>query len=274
MSGFGEGALETVSGAGVWLTIDGGCAEITLARAAQRNTLDSQALKGLATALQRIDDDPTVHGAILRSGVEGVFCSGGNYVDPGRPGEPSSQYGPQLTACFARWTARQFPIVSVVDGSARAFGAALALTSDITLATPTASFGLPELSGGVVPSFAIALLRTRHTTRLVRELTLTAAAINAEEAARRGLINLVSDHGDAEQQARTLLTVWSKIGASAVREAMRTFAEIDAAHDQAAVLEIAMSGLEDQLWRFRAGDADQSYLGLDTTVRYLWQTGQ
>ena len=266
MSDPGTAATEPVPGAGIWLGIDEGCAEITLARPAEHNTLDSHALRGLAAALRRIDDDPTIHGMVLRSTVDGVFCSGGNYADPGRPGEPSPHYGPQLAACFDQWTTRRVPAISIVDGSARAFGAALALTSDITLATPAAAFGLPELSRKVVPSFAIAPLSTRHSSRLGRELTLTTAPITAEAAARDGLINaVVADHNDAEQQAHILLTQWAQIAAAALRDAMHALAEIDAAPDHAAVRDLATAGVEDQLRRFRTGDTDQSYLGLEHT---------
>ncbi|WP_232666510.1 enoyl-CoA hydratase/isomerase family protein [Pseudonocardia sp. TRM90224] len=254
-------AVEPVPGAGIRLAITGGRAEITLARAAQRNTLDSRAFAGLAGALRLIDQDPAVGGVLLTSSVPDVFCSGGTYVDPEHPGRPSPQYAPQLTACFDRWTARRVPVVCVVAGAARAFGAALALTSDLTIATPAASFGLPELSGGVVPSFAIALLCTRYPSRIVRELVLSTEAMGVEQAERRGLVNAVApDQGAAERLARVLLDRWAQAGPDAVRQAMSTLAEIDAAPDLAAARQIAVAGVEEQLHRFRDGRSNQTYL--------------
>jgi enoyl-CoA hydratase/carnithine racemase len=251
---------EIAPGTGVWLAVAEGAAHLTLARSEQRNTLDSRAFAALAEAVRHVDRTPEVHGIVLRSTLPGVFCSGGSYVDRDRPGAPSPLYGPQLTACFDRWTGRRVPVISVVDGAARAFGAALALTSDITIATPSASFGLPELSRGVVPSFAIALLGTRHPSRLVRELTLTTAPLTAEQAALRGLITgVVPDLAAAELRAQELLDLWSRIGAAAVRDAMRTLDEIDRAPDEPARRRIAVAGVEDQLRRFRAGQTDQRY---------------
>ena len=248
---------------GVRLAVDDGAAHITLDRPGRRNTLDSRAFAALAEALDRVDRTDTEHGVVLRSALPDVFCSGGDYVDPERPGEPSPEYGPALTECFDRWTTRRVPVISIVDGAARAFGAALALTSDITIATPAASFGLPELGGGVVPSFAIALLRTRHTSRLVRELTLTTAPIIAEHAAHRGLITaVVPDLESAELRAQGLLELWRRIGAAAVRDAMQTMAEIDEAPDPSDRRRIAVAGVEEQLRRFRAGRTDQRYLEL------------
>ncbi|MEJ3659181.1 enoyl-CoA hydratase/isomerase family protein [Actinomycetes bacterium KLBMP 9759] len=253
--------VEPVPGAGVWLAVADGRAEITLGRAEQRNTLDSRAFAGLAGALRSVDRDPSVSGVLLTSSVADVFCSGGSYADPDDPDRPSPSYGPQLTACFDLWTARRVPVVSVVAGAARAFGAALALTSDLTIATPAASFGLPELSGGVVPAFAIALLRTRHVSRTVRELVLTTCVVSAADAARRGLVTVVApDCGSAEREARAVLDRWSRMGPDVVREAVSALAGIDAAPDHAAVRRIAVAGVAEQLRRYGAGRSSQRYL--------------
>lgn len=253
--------IENEPDPGIHLDIDEGTAYITLERTVQRNTLDSRAFGALAATLERIDTDPTIHAAILRSAVPGVFCAGGDYIDPDLPTRPSPRYHPNLAACYDQWSSRGFPVVSIVDGSARAFGAALALTSDITIATRQASFGLPELSGGVIPSVAIAMLRARHSSRVVRELVLTTEPIDAADAARRGLINAVQpDARAAARRVRTLLDTWSRIDPAAIRATMHTLAQIDAARDHHAVRTVAVDGITTQLRRFRNGNSDQRYL--------------
>jgi len=241
---------------GIRVAVKGGAAEITIDRPQAGNTLDSRALEGLATALDLIERTSEVHAVVLRSAVEGVFCSGGNYADPDDPGKTSPEYGPNLKACFEAWTERSFPVIALVDGAARAFGAALALTSDITVATPNASFGLPELGRGVVPSYAIALLRTRYSSQFVRELVLTTEPIGAPHE---------RDLGEAERVVRRQVERWAAIGADAVRAACRTLNAIDAAPDLQAVQRVADDGVVDQLRRFEAGQADQRYL--DQTSR-------
>ncbi|WP_276525468.1 enoyl-CoA hydratase-related protein [Streptomyces rapamycinicus] len=167
----------------------------------------------------------------------------------------------QLTACFDRWTTRRTPVVSTVDGDARAFAAAVALTSAFTLATPAASFGLPETSRGVVPSFAIGLLGTRHTSRLVREVALSTVPIAARDAAHRNHISaVVPDAEYGERCAHRLLSLWSEVGAATIRDAMQTLADVDAAPDLARIRRIAVAGVEEQLRRFGDGRTDQSYL--------------
>jgi enoyl-CoA hydratase/carnithine racemase len=81
-----------VPGCGIWLAIDFGCAEITIARPAQHNTLDSRALAGLSEALHRIEQHADVHGTLLRSSVPGVFCSGG-----GTTPTPTARTAPHRT---------------------------------------------------------------------------------------------------------------------------------------------------------------------------------
>ncbi|WP_405059318.1 enoyl-CoA hydratase/isomerase family protein [Kribbella sp. NBC_01505] len=236
---------------GIRLTIQAGTAEITIDRPAVGNTLDSRALAGLTTALQTAERDGAVHSAVLRSGVEAVFCSGGSYADPEQPGRASPDYAPHLADCFEAWTARSFPVIAVVDGAARAFGAALALTSDLIVATPRASFGLPELSRGVVPSYAIALLRTRHSSQFVRELVFSTEPVPWRDVTT-----------DPDNVVRTHLERFAAIGPDAVRAAHRTLTAIDGALDLDAVHRIAADGVAEQLRRYDEGRADQSYLGL------------
>ncbi|WP_019065422.1 hypothetical protein [Streptomyces prunicolor] len=88
--------------------------------------------------------------------------------------------------------------------------------------------------------------------------------ISAEDAVRRGLATvLVPDTEHGEQHAHGLLSLWSQVGAAAVRSAMQTLADVDAAPDHAALRQIAVDGVEEQLRRFSEGQTDQSYLRVD-----------
>jgi enoyl-CoA hydratase/carnithine racemase len=123
------------------------------------------------------------------------------------------------------------------------------------------------MSRGVVPSFAIALLRTRHASGLVRQLALTTHPIGAEDAVQHGLANvLVPDTEQAERHAHGLLSLWSQVGAAAVRSTTQTLADVDAAPDHDALRQIAVDGVEEQLRRFGEGQTDQNYLNVDGTA--------
>ncbi|GAB3920873.1 hypothetical protein GCM10029976_007060 [Kribbella albertanoniae] len=146
-------------------------------------------------------------------------------------------------------------MIALVDGTARAFGTALALTSDLVVASPRASFGLPELSRGVVPSYAIALLRTRHSSQFVREFVLTTEAITA----RSGFATVSSE---PEEVVRAQVARFAAIGVEAVRGAQRLLTAIDATLDLRAAQQLAADGVAEQLRRYDEGRTDQTYLGL------------
>ena len=89
------------------------------------------------------------------------------------------------------------PIVAAINGDCAGGGVELLLSTDIRASVPEARFGLPEARWGVYP-FGGATLRLRqqigHTHAM--ELLLTGQLINAEEAARIGLINRVLPRND------------------------------------------------------------------------------
>ncbi len=61
------------------------------------------------------------------------------------------------------------PIVAVVEGKALGGGFELALLTDIIVASPNASFGLPEITLGLIPGIG----GTQHLTRIVGPMVAT-----------------------------------------------------------------------------------------------------
>jgi enoyl-CoA hydratase/carnithine racemase len=84
------------------------------------------------------------------------------------------------------------PIVAAVNGVCAGGGVELLLATDIRLAAPHARFGLPEVKWSIYP-FGGATIKLIQQIGHVHamELLLTGGLIDAEEAARLGLINRV-----------------------------------------------------------------------------------
>jgi enoyl-CoA hydratase/carnithine racemase len=84
------------------------------------------------------------------------------------------------------------PIVAAVNGDCAGGGVELLLCTDIRAAAPHARFGLPEVKWSVYP-FGGATIKLVQQIGYVHamELLLTAKLIDADEAARLGLINRV-----------------------------------------------------------------------------------
>jgi len=84
------------------------------------------------------------------------------------------------------------PIVAAVNGVCAGGGVELLLATDVRLAAPHARFGLPEVKWSIYP-FGGATIKLIQQIGHVHamELLLTGSLIDAEEAARLGLINRV-----------------------------------------------------------------------------------
>ena len=97
------------------------------------------------------------------------------------------------------------PVIGAVNGFALGGGTELAMCCDIVVASENAKFGQPEVSLGVIPGFG----GTQRLPRLVgknkaKELIFTGNIIDANEALRIGLINIVVKHEGVMDAAKEL----------------------------------------------------------------------
>lgn len=88
-----------------------------------------------------------------------------------------------------------FPIVAAVNGFALGGGLELALCADFMFASEKARLGLPETTLGLIPGFGGTVrLAERVGLGRARELIYSGRVLDAEEAARIGLVNGVLPH--------------------------------------------------------------------------------
>jgi enoyl-CoA hydratase len=97
------------------------------------------------------------------------------------------------------------PIIAAVEGYALAGGFELALACDLIVASSAAKFGLPEVKRGLVAG-AGGLLRLpqRIPYHAAMELALSGAHYPASRLAELGLVNQITEPGEALSAARTL----------------------------------------------------------------------
>ena len=190
---------------------------VSIAREAKRNALDAEVTAGIDTAMNTLEDDPDLWCGILTGG-EQVFSAGADLA--AGPGEPTERGG--LVGLIQR--GRSKPLIAAVEGLALGGGFELILCCDMVVASKTAAFGLPEVKRGLMPDFGGAFRVARVLpANIARELLLTGDTLNAERAERLGLVNVVTDTGDALAGALDLASRVCSNAPLAVREALSVF---------------------------------------------------
>jgi enoyl-CoA hydratase/carnithine racemase len=166
---------------------------VTINRPDVMNALNAQTHAEMAQAFDEFEQDAELWVAIVTGAGDTAFCAGGDIsamVDAKTEDDykvPESGYG-GLTNRFSC----NKPIIAAVNGLALGGGFEIALSSDIVIASETASFGLPEPKIGTA-----AVASGMH--RLVRDIglkpamaiLLTAEFVSAQKALSLGLVNEV-----------------------------------------------------------------------------------
>ena len=165
------------------------------ARAAQRRRSRDRA--GALRRLQRFDADASSDVAVL-TGAGGAFCAGADLealaAGETRPVEPNGDFGPMGPTRLKLGK----PVIAAIEGPAVAGGMELALWCDLRIAARSAVFGFYNRRFGV-PLIDLGTIRLPRIVGHGRalELILTGRTVGAEEALRIGLVNEVTDDGQA-----------------------------------------------------------------------------
>ena len=231
---------------------DGAVLQLMLNRPQRGNALDSACMMQLVTALRTAEQDQRIVGIELR-GAGPDFCLGGDVSTP--QGHVDPNYSAAVHTLADAWLRRQLPVLAVVQGRATAFGAALALTADMVVASPDATVALPELAHGIVPAYAIAVLSAGGRESLISELVW---------GGQRLTVNECSWHrpagGDVNLQDSNILNSWAAAGPAATRGIRRLLNQHHAA-ETGLWLGRAKNALAKTLREARVGDVlAQPYL--------------
>ena len=170
---------------------------IALKRPHKAHAYTKEMLRQLLDFLQNMPSNTQV--IVLQSSGHRAFCAGAdlNELQEASPISALSLLSQRVFDCIA-----QAPFVSIaaVHGPAVAGGCELALACDLRVAGPLASFSLPEVSLGLIPSAGgcSRLPRLIGPTR-AKAVILGQHTITAQEALSWGLINCIVD--DPHQHA-------------------------------------------------------------------------
>ena len=218
---------------------------ITVNRPDKLNALNSTVIAELDSLIHAAEDDAAVGGLILTGAGPKAFVAG---ADIAELADIAREHGIEMAKRGAR-VFRQIeqlnkPVIAAVNGFALGGGCELAMACHIRLASPTARFAQPEVKLGLIPGFGGTVRLPRLVGRgRALELLLTGNMIDAEEAARIGLVNRVVPAATLLDEARALLRVMLAQGPVARRLCLQAVdGALDLTMDDALALEATYFG--------------------------------
>jgi enoyl-CoA hydratase len=195
---------------------------ITMNRPEARNAMDFETATALAAALDQLESRDDLSVAIL-TGAGGTFCSGMDlkgFLAGKRPSLPGRGFG-GLTEAPPRKV-----LIAAVEGYALAGGFEMALACDLIVASKAAKFGLPEVKRGLVAGAGgLMRLPQRMPYHIAMEYALTGNMLGAEQAHAYGLVNRLTEPGQALEAALALAEEVGANGPMAVAVSKRIVSE-------------------------------------------------
>lgn len=206
------------TGTVVELEQDGPTLVIAINRPAQRNAVTREVSLAVAAALDRLDADDSLRVGIL-TGQGGNFCAGMD-LKAFLAGERPEIAGRGFGGLTERGPEK--PLIAAVEGFALAGGFELALACDLIVAAENATFGLPEVTRGLVAgSGGLVRLPKRIPPSIALQYALTGDRLDAPTAQRWGLVNAVAAQGCALAEAKVLASRITRNGPQAVAMSKR-----------------------------------------------------
>jgi enoyl-CoA hydratase len=195
-----------------------GIALATINRPDKLNALNAEVIADLGRLAEAVAQEPAVRALIVTGAGPKAFVAG---ADIGELAAVSGGEGKALAergqAVFRALERLRKPVIAAVNGFALGGGCELAMACHMRLAAPNAKFGQPEVKLGLIPGYGGSVRLPRLVGRgIATELLLTARMVDAEEAARIGLVNRVVPAESLLDEARKLATTILEMGPIAV----------------------------------------------------------
>jgi len=193
---------------------------LTISRPEAMNALNSDFFKEINVYL----DDLLLNDEILALVITGegkAFVAGADISEMVNMSQSQAKgFSEKGQQTFFRIESSPLPVIAAVNGYALGGGCELAMACDFRIASKRAVFGLPEVSLGLIPGYA----GTQRLTRLIGlgnslRCILSGDSVNAEEAYRMGLVQILSEPDDLMEDAVKIAAKITSQGPGAVKRA-------------------------------------------------------
>ncbi len=174
---------------------DGHLAVLTLNRPDRLNAIDPVIRREFPRMLQEVQDDDAIR-ALVITGAGRAFCSGADLaaLPGGVAAPPPSRQGKlalvgEFVQCFEKINK---PVIAAVNGVAAGIGLTIALSCDVRIASADSRFCAVWVKRGLIADGGATLLLPLIVgLEKALELAMTGDMVDADEAARIGLVSRV-----------------------------------------------------------------------------------
>jgi enoyl-CoA hydratase len=236
----------TVSFENLMISDAGGIRTITINRPEKLNALNVTTVGELGIAITEVENDATIDAVVITGAGDKAFVAGADISELATLGPvEAKEFALRGQAVFSRLERLNKPVIAAVNGYALGGGCELAMACHIRVATTNAVFGQPEVKLGLIPGYG----GTQRLPRLVGrgralEILLTGRNVNAKEATRIGLANVVCEPAELEGVVDGLLESILANGPLAISHCLEAVnSGLDMSLDDACLLEATLFGV-------------------------------
>ena len=195
---------------------------VTLNAPERRNAIDKQMVDALHRVLDEAWGDESLAALVLTGAGDKAFAAGADIAQL-RERTARDALAAINSTIFERVETFPAPVIAAIRGFALGGGCELAIACDLRVLGESARLGQPEVRLGIIPAAG----GTYRLPRLVglgraRELVYTGRMVDATEALRIGLANVVVPDAEVLPRALALADEIAANGRLAVRAAKRS----------------------------------------------------
>ncbi|PIE68170.1 MAG: enoyl-CoA hydratase [Deltaproteobacteria bacterium] len=194
---------------------------LTLNRPKAMNSLNFQLLRELRDAVEGLRFDPDTRVIIITGAGEKAFCAGADLKERTTLSPVQvKEFIFTIRSLFTSIECLPKAVIGAINGVALGGGTELALACDVRIASQRATMGLTETRLAIIPGAG----GTQRLPRLIgkgkaKELIFTGRRVDADEAARIGLVNGVAEGPDLLPKCRQLAEMILETGPIAIEQA-------------------------------------------------------
>lgn len=167
---------------------------MTMNRPDARNAMTQALARAIGHAIDQLNDEPELRVGVL-TGAGGHFCAGMDlkaFLRGELPRVEGRGFGAVTQAPPRK------PLIAAVEGYALAGGFEMVLACDLIVASREAKFGLPEVKRGLAATAGGLMRLPRQIPyHVAMQYILTGDMLPAERAAQLGLVNELTEPGQA-----------------------------------------------------------------------------